>query len=385
MAGSPPVRAQRHRWAWRVGTVAGIPIHIHFTLLLLLLWFVWIALRSGIPVVGQLLFVAGLFISVLLHEIGHALVARRFGIRAMEIILYPFGGVSRLSSMGQPHHELWISLAGPAVNVAIGMIILAGLQMRDAWIPIVELPQQRPDILQTLAIANIILAGFNLIPAFPLDGGRVVRALLARRLGMVRATAVAASIGQAFAILMGLAALLMGQFILMFIAFFVFISAGQELLTQRTIEIMRGQKVTDAMVTRFEVLAHSDTLSQAADLLLATHQEDFPVIAGEEIIGILARPDLVRGLANHGPQAYVAGSAKRDFVRLLPADRLRDALERMQAASQGVALVFSDEGAVTRERMVGMLTEENVKEFLQVQEAAPRQDRPRPPGRPPEP
>lgn len=228
-------------------------------------------------------------------------------------------------------------------------------------------------------IANFALAGFNLIPAFPLDGGRVVRALLARRLGMVRATTIAANIGQGFAILFGLAGLFLTHFILMFIAFFIFISAGQEVVMQRSIAIMEGQRVGDAMITRYEILAHADTLGQAADLLLATHQQDFPVVAGEEIIGVLTRPDLVRGLANHGPQAYVAGSVTRDIVRLSPRDQLRDAMEKMRAASQRVALVFEDDRHRSAS-IVGILTEENVKEFLQLQSAAPRQDRSRPRG-----
>jgi len=282
----------RPRWAWRLGSVAGIPIHVHFTLLLLLLWVLWLDYKSGGPPLSQVLVLVGLFASVLLHELGHALVARRLGIQSSEIMLYPFGGVARMTHMGSPPHEFWISLAGPAVNVLVGLAIMIALGFHAAW---VSFRQVLPgtDALRWLMMANFTLAGFNLIPAFPMDGGRIVRAQLARRLGMVRATEIAAGIGQGFAILMGLAAIFMGHFILMFIAFFIFVSAGQEVMAQKSLAMIRGQRVADAMITRFEVLAPDATLSEAADLLLATHQEDFPVLAGGEVQGVLTRSDLV--------------------------------------------------------------------------------------------
>lgn len=369
--------ARRHRWAWKIGRVAGIPIYIHFTLMLLMVWIIWVTSRTGGPVVGRIFFLVGLFASVLLHEIGHSLMAIHFDIRPSEIVLYPFGGIARMRSMGAPTQEFWISLAGPGTNLILGLLFLLILYLRHTWIPITLLPEQPHRVIQWLMMANFTLALFNLLPAFPLDGGRVVRALLARRLDMLQATTIAANIGQGIAILMGLAALLMSQFILMFIAFFIFISAGQEVLVQRAITIMEGQHVRDAMITRFEILDHADSLGQAADLLLATHQQDFPVRAGGEIVGILTRPDLVRGLASHGPRAYVSGSARRAFVRLRREDPLASALERMRGVSERVALVFKDDPS-TGGHLVGMLTEENVQEFLQVQEAVPHESQPEP-------
>jgi Zn-dependent protease len=359
--------APRPRWAWRLGCVAGIPIHIHFTLLLLLLWVLWLNYKSGGPLLSQALILVGLFASVLLHELGHALVARRLGIHSAEIVLYPFGGVARMAHMEAPQHEFWISLAGPAVNVLIGLAIMVALGFHAAWVALQEL-LPGTSTLRWLMMANFTLAGFNLIPAFPMDGGRVVRAQLARRLGMVRATEIAATIGQGFAILMGLAAVFMGHFILMFIAFFIFVGASQEVLAQRSLAMIRGQRVADAMLTRFEVLTRDATLSDAADLLLATHQEDFPVVAGGEVCGVLTRSDLVQGLASHGPHAHVAGSARKRVIELSPREWLADALEKMQAASERVALVFHD--APEGRRLIGILTEENVAELLQLRKAS---------------
>jgi Zn-dependent protease/CBS domain-containing protein len=370
---------ERSRWTWRIATVSGIPVRLHFTLLLILFWFAWVEFQAGgtgptgapeavargsvEAIALRVLFLLGLFACVLFHEIGHALVAKTYGVRTSEIILYPFGGVARLKGMGTPRQEFWISLAGPVVNILLGLLLYAGLRGFHAWVPLTQIGQGDIHLLERLMIANLVLAGFNLIPAFPMDGGRMLRSILARRLGMVRGTAIAGSIGQALAILLGLVGLIVGNFLLMFIAFFVFVSASQEVIAQRSLALMRGQTVADAMIRRFEVLQHSDNLGHAADLLLATHQQDFPVEGGSEIVGLLTRPDLVHGLANHGPQAYVAGSARRDFVRLAPRDRLADALERVHGHGQRVGLVFDGD------RLVGLLTDENVGEFFQVQQA----------------
>lgn len=367
--------ASQSRWIWRLGTVAGIPIRVHFTLLLLLIWVAWMefqqARQQGWAPQGDLvdwlgfiavrvLFVVGIFACVLFHEIGHALAARGYAIRTTEIVLYPFGGVARLKGMGQPKQELWISLAGPAVNLAIGLLLYVALRATGFWISLDRLAQADATILQHLALANFILAGFNLIPAFPMDGGRVLRALLARRVGMLRGTSIAVTIGQAFAIGLGLLGLLWGNFVLIFIAFFVFVSASQEVKMQRSIALMRGQRVIDAMIRRFETLSAGESLSRAADFLLATHQHGFPVVTDAKITGVLTRPGLVRGLAEHGPRADVSAAASDDFVQLSPQEPLRSAIERMQAARQSVGLVFEGD------RLVGMLTEENVREFFQV-------------------
>jgi Zn-dependent protease len=369
---------ERSRWAWRLATVSGIPVRVHFTLILLLLWFAWMefqtvqrSMPSGthsgsevfLAVGGMVVYVVGLFASVLLHELGHALVAKGHGTVTTEIVLYPFGGVARLRGLGAPRQELVTSLAGPAVNVIIAVVLFLGLQLTGHWVAPERLTPENMGLVARLMGANVALALFNLIPAFPMDGGRVVRALLARRFGMVRGTVVAASIGQAMAILFGLAGLIVGNFILMFIAFFVFVSAGQEVVFQRSLAMMRGQRVRDAMLSRFETLSHADTLGQAADLLLATSQQDFPVTAGSDVIGLLTRADLVRGLADHGPAAYVAGSARRDFLRLRPDQDLQGAVEQAQSAPGKVGLVFEGE------RLVGILTEENVGEFFQVHAA----------------
>ncbi len=364
-----PDPGARPRWAWRVGCVAGIPIHIHFTLLLLVLWILWLNYKSGGPLLSQALLLVGLFASVLLHELGHALVARRLGIRSTEIVLYPFGGVARMVHVGAPGHEFWISLAGPATNALVGLTMLGALGFHGAWATFREvLPGT--DTLRWLMMANFTLACFNLLPAFPMDGGRIVRAYLAGRLGMVRGTEIAALIGQGFAILMGLAAIFLGHFILMFIAFFIFISAAQEVAVQRSLAVLRGQRVADAMMTRFAVLAQDATLSQAADLLMATRQQDFPVMAGDEIKGVLTRSDLVQGLANRGPQASVAECAHTPPLQLSPTEGLEEAVEKMKEASTQVALVVGD--AAYGQRLVGILTEETIGELLALREAAQR-------------
>jgi len=209
--------------SWKVGTVSGIDVYLHPTLLLLL----WLPQVSGGGALGLAL-VTSVFGCVLLHEFGHALMARRFGIETQDITLYPIGGVARLSRMPKsPGAELLIALAGPAVNLAIvcgllGLAILGGTETLGftSWLG---------SYFVSLMYANLVLALFNLIPAFPMDGGRVLRALLSNWLGRVKATAVAAGTGQVLAILFGVFSLFNGMLFQVFLAAFIFMAARMEL------------------------------------------------------------------------------------------------------------------------------------------------------------
>ncbi len=353
----------RHGWAWHIATVAGIPVRIHFTLFLLLLWFAWVEFKAGGAVLSRVLFITGIFSCVLLHEIGHALAARSVGIQTSEIVLYPFGGIARLRSMGRPTQELLISLAGPAVNVVIAAGLYTVLKITGLWLPLSHLHYGDPNFLQRLTLANLVLAAFNLIPAFPMDGGRAVRALLAARLGQMRGTLIAVTIGQAFAMLIGLAGLLSGNFMLVFIAFFVFVSASQELAAQQALARMRSISVGEVLTTSFAVLEASEPLSRAVEIALETRQQDFPVVARpleaypgaipeEDVLGILTREDLLRGLSERGPTAPVGSLARRTFATLRTTDDLESAARALEASGLPVGLVF------TRGYLVGMLVAE---------------------------
>ncbi len=351
-------------WTFPLFRVAGIPIRVHFTFPLLLIFLGWVEAQQSNNVVFELLFVLALFGCVLLHELGHALVARRFGIRTADIVLYPIGGVARLDGMGKPPQEFWIAIAGPLVNVAIAAVILLGLLGTNAG-ALSFGPIGRLDFAHRILLANIILAGFNLLPAFPMDGGRILRAILAQKLGMERATNIAAAVGQGFAVIFGIAGLLTLNFILVFIAFFLFIGASGEAVSVQTQSTGTGYKIRDAMITRFETLSHGQRLNEAVDVLLSGSQQDFPVVLGDRVLGILPREQLFRTLAREGRDAYVSEAMLRDIARVGPEDDLSAAFEHFSHGRIPL-LVFEDE------RLIGMVTAENLGEFVAVRQSMQR-------------
>jgi predicted transcriptional regulator len=213
------------------------------------------------------------------------------------------------------------------------------------------------NILARIAQVNLILAGFNMIPAFPMDGGRVLRALLARSRTEQEATRIAAAAGRFFAVAIGLYGLLNQQFMLVFIAFFVYLGASQETAAIMGRTLTEGVPVRSAMVTDFRTLDHGNTIREAANLLLATSQQDFPVVLGQQVIGLLGRTALLRGMAVDGPDGYIAGIMDREFPRLNPEMSLTEALPVI--AEKPCALVMDQ-----ADRLLGLLTRENVSEFL---------------------
>ncbi len=288
-------------WSLSLGSVSGIPIRLHFSFLLFLAWLAIGSIQSGQW--GGLFFVVGIFSCVVLHELGHSLIAQRYGIGVADIVLYPIGGVARLLKLPKPAQELWIAIAGPLVNVVIAAALYLWLWATHTMIPWQELWASQGHFWQKLSFANaVLLFGINLIPAFPMDGGRVLRALLALRLDELRATQIAAAIGQFLAIALGYFALTRSepQPLLIFIAFFVYLGAGQEANMYRGKALVEGLPVSAAMVTDFRTLPAGATLREAADLLIATSQQDFPVEFGSEVIGVLPRSALLKGLAAEG-------------------------------------------------------------------------------------
>jgi Zn-dependent protease/CBS domain-containing protein len=352
-----------HPWSLHLVTVADIPVRVHFTFWLLLLWIAFGQARTRGAALGEVALVLSVFACVVLHELGHALVARGFGIRTRDITLYPIGGVASLESMGTPRQELFISLAGPAVNVLIATVLGLWLQATGRGLGAETVLTGKLSYAQTLFQLNIWLAGFNLLPAFPMDGGRVLRAALALRIGKERATAVAAAIGQGLAVLMGLAGLLLGQFLLMFVALFVFLGAGAEASVQRRIAVTSGYRIRDAMITRFDVLRHGDTLESAVRHLLETHQQDFPVVHGDTVLGVLTRQQLLAALAAEGQGALVSGAMNRNVPRVPPDMDLVHAFGLLRATDGTPLLVFEGE------LLVGMVTLENLVEFISVARA----------------
>ena len=354
-------------WSLGIGSVFGIPVRVHATFLLIVAFVAWSAAAAGQSIPGNLLLVLLLFVCVVLHELGHALMARRFGVRTREIVLYPIGGIARLENIPGGTAEILIALAGPVVNLVLFLVLVAGF---GAALPSGFAEGQKTlspgaSLLGNLAVANLWLFLFNLIPAFPMDGGRVLRAALSLRLGEARATRVAAGIAQVVALSFGAVGLFTGNPILIFIALFVFLGATQEAAFVERRAVVAGHRAREAMITRFETLAPQDTLGRAAEVLLASHQQDFPVLdAWQRVAGVLPRSTLLKALAREGRDAAVLDVMHRQPIVVEPWDPLDRVLAALQA-SPGDPVLVLEQG-----RLVGMITLDNLAEFIELAKAA---------------
>jgi Zn-dependent protease/predicted transcriptional regulator len=356
------------KWAVKVGRIAGIDVQIHVTFLILVAFVVFQHYQprgDWGDVLAGLLLTAALFGIVVLHELGHALAARRYGIRTRDITLLPIGGVARLERMPEdPRQELVVALAGPAVNVALAALLAAFLVPAAALSSLLDFQLVGGSFLGALLLANVVMALFNLIPAFPMDGGRVLRALLALKMEYVAATNVAATVGQAAALLFGFWGLMQGPPFLIFIALFVWIAASQEASMVQMRSALGGIPVARAMITDYETLRPSDSLARAVDHTLAGFQQDFPVLDEEgRVVGILTRGRLMAALAQGGDQRSVHEVMEREFLTTDPYEMADRAFARL-AECQCRALPVTFNG-----RLVGLLTPENVGEFLMIQAA----------------
>jgi Zn-dependent protease/CBS domain-containing protein len=353
--------------AGSIGTISvfGVPVRLHFTFVLLLVFLLFIGIGGRQSGVSTAVYIVALFASVLLHEVGHTLVARRYGIRTIEIVMFPIGGVSRPERRPAAREELWIALAGPVVNLLIALALLGWMYAKVGWIAIEQLREPTDaNLAERIAIGNLLLFLFNLLPAYPMDGGRIMRALLARWRPEDEATRIAAGAGQMLAIVLGLAGLLAGNFMLIFVALFIYLGAAQEGASARGRIFTSGFPVRAAMVTDFRTLQHGQTIREAGELLLATSQHDFPVMHGDRVIGLLTRAALVRAMMSDGGEAYVSSAMERNFSQVSPETPLAEALPKV-AGPGACALVIDGEG-----RLLGMLTSENLSEFILLRQAA---------------
>ncbi|WP_407519578.1 site-2 protease family protein [Methylobacterium oryzisoli] len=366
-------------WSLPIGTVKGTVIRIHITFLLFLAWIGAAAYARGgqESALQSLLYIVLLFLCVLLHEFGHVFAARRYGVRTPDITLLPIGGVARLERIPEdPRQELVIALAGPAVNVAIAallFLLLGGLR------PSMEVDNPGIGLFERLLWVNLFLVLFNLIPAFPMDGGRVLRAILAHRLGYARGTQIAAGVGQAVAFGLGLLGLVGGHPLLIFIAFFVYLGAASEAHAVQMRQVSRGLLAGDAMITRYDSLGPNSRVEDAVQGLIATTQHEFPVVDGAgRLRGVLTRDDMIRALRERGPDAPVLEVMRADIPTLRDRQPLEDALRLMQENRLPAVGVTDGFG-----RLVGLITPENVGEMMMVLTASPQGRPPFPGYRPP--
>ena len=354
-------------WSFRLVRIFGIEIKIHVTFFLLLAWIGWLYHRSGgtSAAIDGVFFVLLIFVCVLLHELGHALAAAHYGIKTPDITLLPIGGVARLERMPEkPSQEIAVTLAGPAVNILIAAVLGVAIGLTTG-IPDPQALQQTglPMTVRLFAV-NIWLVIFNAIPAFPMDGGRLLRALLAMRMNYARATQIAANIGHGIAFLFFIVGLWLSPMLIL-IAVFVYFGASNEALMAQMRSISKDLRVSAAMVTQFQALPFEATLNDAVEALLRTSQHEFPVTDHDgQVRGILTRNDMIAALRKSGAATPVAEVMRTD-IPSVPQSMLFDrAFAMMQQCSCPALPVLDSLG-----RLVGLFTPENVGEMIMVQSA----------------
>ena len=343
-------------------TLFGIPVRVHFTFLFLVLLVGAVLAGTGESAVLAVSTLTAVFGCLVLHELGHALVARRLGIGTREIVLLPIGGITRFSGIPSGSAELLIAAAGPAVNLAVA-VVLAGLitVMGLPWDLVSE--NWMASLLVRLVLANTLIFGFNLLPAFPMDGGRILRGGLSLVMSEERATQVAAGFGQGIALLLALVALFgpARNLLLLVIALVVFFGASQEAAYNRTRLMVRGRVAREAMMTRFERLQPQDSLEWVTRLFLATPQRHFPVVdAWGRVAGLVDRAAILSGLSHQGPEAAVLEVMHRQVTAVSPEAPLGEVMRALQGKPDLPALVIDDE------KLLGMIDLEKILRFNEV-------------------
>ena len=362
-------------WSIKLFDVGGTAVRIHMTFFLLLAWIAAIHWTRGGPAeaIDGVLFIIALFVCVVLHEFGHVFAARRYGIATSDVTLLPIGGVASLERMPEkPSQEIVVALAGPAVNLVIALVLIFLLGAQFDLSQMAQLEQAQSTLVGRIAAANIVLLVFNLIPAFPMDGGRVLRAVLATGLGYTRATRVAASIGQALAILFAFLGLL-GNPLLVLVAVFIFLAASGEAGYVQARDYTRGYLAGHAMIDAYQSLGPASTADDAAALLLRTTQQEFPVVDGAgKLRGVVTREALIAALREKGGNAPVLEFMARDVPTVPENACLDNVYELLRRGGQRVV------GVVDREqRLLGYITAENLAELVMIQSSrSARTERP---------
>jgi len=358
-------------WSVNIGSIAGTAVRIHVTFILFLAFLFFVGLASGNVGDGLkiVVFMTLLFACVLAHEFGHIFTARAFGVETPDVTLLPIGGVARLARIPEkPVQELLIAIAGPLVNVAIAAVLMVVTPSHMSTALFVAIGTPKESMIDQLAAANLFIAVFNMIPAFPMDGGRVLRALLTIKLGHVRATEIAAAIGQWTAFALGFIGLLYWNPILIFIALFVYLAAGAEAQMVALRAMSRDVPVTAAMVTQFATLTGTEHIDAAIETLLQTSQTDFPVVdGGHRLIGIVGRAEIIKALRELGPTAPVSEVMVKDIPTLERSHRLEEAFRLLQENSAPAVGVVDYAG-----RLIGLVTAATVGEMLMVHRSLPK-------------
>ncbi len=359
------------KWTLNLGKLLGVQIKVHWTFFLLLGWVVYIDYSQGNDIntmMMNIVYVLSIFFCVVLHEMGHIQMARKYGINTKKITLLPIGGVASLEKIPEnPRQELWVALAGPFVNIIIAAIIFPFLSDLASYIP-EDISSENTSFMIgdhfwfSLFSVNLLLVVFNMIPAFPMDGGRVFRALLAMKMGRLQATNVASTVGQFAAVFF----LIIGLFynpILILIAVFIFFGAkGEHHMVQQT-ELLRGHKVSEAMITHFEMVDIRKKISGMTDLLISNSDDIFLVMSNKEFKGIVRRKDLLSAIKEDKTDLTLKDLLRTDFDTVKPTDNLSKILPMIRKHGQSTFPVLDGK------EPKGIISLDSIQRYMAVQGA----------------
>lgn len=336
--------------ALKLFTLFGISVYIHATFLILpAIFFIYAGLKG-------LFVILIVFAFVTLHELSHSLVAKRYGIIVRSIMLFPIGGVASLTGSTQkPKEEIYIAIAGPIFNVLLTVIFFFPLLYLLG--PKVLLHPSLDTWPQTIAYIfwiNPLLAMFNLLPAFPMDGGRIFRALLATHLDIRKATHIAVNVGHMFALIFGIIGIINGNLFLIAIAFFVYIAASAEELQVDMSETIKDFLVKDVISDNYISVTPQTRLAKVLEFMFRTHQEDFPVLDGENLVGFLPRSDIISHIHRFGISHSIKELMRYSFPTAQLYEPLNIVQKRMQEEGlKALPVIYSG-------RLVGIITLEDI-------------------------
>ncbi|MEM9920373.1 MAG: site-2 protease family protein [Bacteroidota bacterium] len=340
--------------AFRIAVFAGIPLMIHWSFGLILLWILYMGISFSAGWVGMAwmgLLVVLLFTCVVLHEYGHAIAARRFNVDTLDIILFPMGGVARLTRLpDEPMQEFKIALAGPLVNVVLSLFLGVWLfldQGRIPWIEEIDMRELTDFFLPGLFWMNVFLVLFNLLPAFPMDGGRMLRSLLATRLGRLRATQIAAIIGQVIAVLLFVYSLFDRHLILSLISIFVFLTARHESRMVWMDHILATSPVSQIMRTEFSRFPLSDPINRLLEVFEQEKERSFLVFDElNKVVGVLHEAFVLEAIKKEDTNAPLMSYLSSNYEPLEPADNLKVVLQKMQQHGYSILPVYEENSLV---------------------------------------
>lgn len=349
----------------------GIQLSIHWTFIFIIAWILFLGFRQGlsnIQLIWSVGFVLVIFVCVVLHELGHALAARRYGINTSSIVLLPIGGVANLEKIPEkPEQELFVAIAGPLVNVVIAILLAGFLYTTGNFtIDATMVAIQGENFLFMLMVVNVLLVVFNMIPAFPMDGGRIFRAFLAFYMNRKNATLIATRLGQILAVGFLFLGFIYNPFLII-IAVFIFIAAQSEFNAVSSQHLIGSYSVGDAMLDHYSVLSPSDTLQDAVNSLLRGTDERFLVIDEDgQLQGILTKGDIIRNLAEYGPLINVQQVMSREIFTLPVDAPLMDGFNAMM--NRGFSII----PILQHGKLKGILERNNLMEFMGITQAMRR-------------